>query len=145
MKPFHALLLAVALTPAGILALQARPTAQARPSGPIAFVGMQRVLTESAAAKAAAARLDELRKAKAQEIAGKKKALDETKLALANAGGIFSGTKRAELKSTEQRQEAELRQATEDAQKAFTDLQHEVQAALRKDLGRVITDVARER
>ena len=106
---------------------------------------MQKVLSESGAAKAAGKQLDELRKAKADDVNAKKKALDETKLGIANAGGVFSSSKRAELKATEAKQEAALKQATEEAQKAFVELQRELQTGIRSDLGRVINEVTRER
>jgi Skp family chaperone for outer membrane proteins len=146
MKPFYIALLAVlALTPAAALAVQSRPAASPQATSPIAFISVQKILTESSAAKAAAQQLEALRKTKQDEVNAKKKALDDTKLALANAGGVFSGSRRAELQKTEQQQEAALKQATEDAQKAFVELQHQLQTEIRNDLGKVINDVARER
>lgn len=145
-KPLNvALLVGLALTPAVAFAVQTRQSAPPRPTSPIAFISMQRVLSESGAAKAAGKQLDELRKTKADDVTAKKKALDETKLAIANAGGVFSGSKRAELKATEAKQDAALKQATEEAQKAFVELQRELQTGLRSDLGRVINEVTRER
>jgi Skp family chaperone for outer membrane proteins len=144
MKPsFVILLLSLALAPAAVLAVQSRP-APPRPAAPIAFVSVQRILSEATAAKTASKRLEELRKAKAEEVASKKKALDETRLALANAGGLFGGSKRAELTATEQRQEADLKQATDDAQKAFVDLQRTLQSDIRNDLSRVLDQLGRE-
>jgi Skp family chaperone for outer membrane proteins len=144
MKPLYAVLVALlALSPVALFAVQSRPAAP--PTSPIAFVSVQKILTESAAARAANQQLDALRKAKQDEVNAKKKALDDTRLALANAGGLFSGSRRAELQKTGQRQEAELKQATEDAQKAFTDLQHRLQTEMRDDLLKVINDLARER
>jgi Skp family chaperone for outer membrane proteins len=146
MKPFYAALLAaLVLTPAAVLAVQSRPAAAAQQTSPIAFISVQKILTESSAAKAAAQQLDTLRKTKQDEVNAKKKALDDTKLALANSGGVFSGSRRAELQKTEQQQEAALKQATEDAQKAFLELQHQLQTEIRNDLGKVINEVARER
>jgi outer membrane protein len=146
MRPLHfALLVVLALPAAAASAGQARPVAPPRSGSSVAFVSVQKILTESAAAKAAGKQLDDLRKAKADEVNAKKKALDDTKLALVNAGGIFSSSKRAELKTQEQRQEAELKQVTEDAQKAFLDLQRQLQTEIRNDLVRVINEIAREK
>lgn len=145
MKPLHLALLALAaLPPVAALAVQSRPAAPTRVVSPIAYISVQKVLTESAPAKAAASRLEETRKSRTDEVNAKKKALDDTRLALANAGGIFSGSRRAELQRIAQRQETELKQATEDAQKAMVDLQRQVQTELRAELGRVINEVARE-
>lgn len=136
-------MVALALTPAAVLAVQSRPAPP--PTSPIAFLSIQKLLTESTPAKTASQQLDALRKSKQDEVNAKKKALDETKLALANAGGIFSGSRRAELQTIEQRQETELKQATEEAQKAIIDLQRQLQTELRDDISRVIADIARER
>ena len=149
MKPLHVALLAtLAFTPATRLAAQARP-APASPAssavGPIAFISIQKLLTESAPAKEANQQLEVLRKAKQDDVNAKKKALDDTKLALANAGGVFSTSRRAELQKTEQRQEIELKTATEDAQKAFLELQRKLQGEIRTDIGRVLNDIMRER
>lgn len=146
MKPLHVALLAIlALTPAAALVAQSRPAPAPQATSPIAFISVQKILTESGAAKAAAQQLETLRKTKQDEVNAKKKALDDTKLAIANAGGVFSGSRRAELQKIEQRQEAELKQATEDAQKAFLELQRQVQTEIRNDLGKVINEIARER
>jgi Skp family chaperone for outer membrane proteins len=143
MKPaFVALLLTLALAPAALFAVQSRPSAP--PVGNIAVVSIQPQLGEAAAAKASGKQLADLQKAKNEEVAGKKKALDETRLALANAGGLFAASKRAELKTTGQRQEAELKQATENAQKSLADLQQKLQADLRTELKKVLDDLGKE-
>ncbi|MFN8065229.1 MAG: OmpH family outer membrane protein [Vicinamibacterales bacterium] len=144
-KPLHIALFLLALAPVGVLAVQQSRPAPARATSPIAFLSVQKVLNESAQAKAAGKQLDDLRKARTDDINARKKKLDETKFALANAGGVFSGSRRAELRASVQRQEAELKQASEDAQKAVLDLQHQLQGAIRDDLVRALNDVARER
>ena len=85
--------------------------AQARPGLPIAYISLQRILAEAEDAKAAGKELETLRAAKAQELTAKKQALDATKLQIANAGGMFSTSKREQLKVVEKQQEAELQQA----------------------------------
>lgn len=145
MKPLHLVLVAaLTLTPAAAGAAQPQARPAPRAVSPIAFVSVQKILTESAAAKAANQQLEALRKAKQDDVNARKKALDDTRLAIANAGGLFSGSRRAELQKIEQRQEAELKQATEEAQKAFVDLQHQLQAEMRTDLEKVINELARE-
>ncbi|MGC4081788.1 MAG: OmpH family outer membrane protein [Vicinamibacterales bacterium] len=145
MKPLHVALFVLALTPAGVLALQSRPAAPVRPASPIAFLSVQKILNESQPAKAANKQLDDLRQARTEDVNRKKKAVDDTKLALANAGGVFSASRRAELRQTLQRQENELKQATDDAQKAFVDLQRQLQGEIRNDLVRAINDISQER
>lgn len=145
MRPLH-LLIAVGLAwpAAGAFAAQARPAAP-RTTGSVAYVSVQKILNESNAAKAAAKQIDDLRRAKTEEVSVKRKALEQTKLAIANSGGFFSRSRLVELRKVEQRQEAELKQATEEAQKAIVDLQRTVQEDLRGQLGRVLDQLGRER
>jgi Skp family chaperone for outer membrane proteins len=130
MKPLHVALIASLLVPSAAVAGQSRP-ATARPAGGVVYVSVQKILTESDAAKNAAKEIEQARKSKTDEVNARKKALDDTRLALANAGGYFSGARRAELQKIEQRQEAELKQATEEAQKSLVELQRQVQTQLR--------------
>src|SRR5215470_13700497 len=95
---------------------------QARPTLPIAYISVQRILTEADEAKAAAKELEALRAAKAQELNVKKRALDDTKLQIVNAGGIFSASKRQQLTELAKRQESELQQATQQANNDFQEL-----------------------
>jgi outer membrane protein len=144
MKPLHVALIASLLVPSAAVAGQSRP-ATARPAGGVVYVSVQKILTESDAAKNAAKEIEQARKSKTDEVNARKKALDDTRLALANAGGYFSGARRAELQKIEQRQEAELKQATEEAQKSLVELQRQVQTQLRTELARVIEQLARDR
>ena len=122
------LLAFVLLTPVTVLA-QARAT----PPTPIAYVSMQKVLTESTQARAGAKRLEELRQSKTQEIAAKQKALESTRLQLANAGGIFSASTRTKLRAQETEQQSELQKLTQDAQNELQTLQRQLQADLRRE------------
>jgi Skp family chaperone for outer membrane proteins len=144
MKPLHVALIASLLFPPAAYAGQSRPAAP-RSSGAVAYISVQKILTESDAAKNATREIEQARKAKTDEVNAKKKALDETRLALANAGGYFAGARRAELQKIEQRQEAELKQATEEAQKSLVELQRQVQTQLRNELARVIDQLAKDR
>ncbi len=123
---------------------QTRPAAP-RAGSSVAYVSVQKLLNESNAAKAAAKQIEELRRARTEDVSARKKALDQTKLAIANSGGFFSRSRLVELRKVEQRQEAELRQATEEAQKAIVDLQRTLQEELRQELSRVLDQMARER
>jgi len=118
---------------------------QTRTGLPIAYVSLQRIITEADDAKAGAKELEALRVARTQELSTKKKALDDTKLQLANSGGYFSGSKRAQLAELVKRQEAELQQANEKAQADFQELQKKVQERLRTEIGRIVTALATER
>ena len=112
---------------------------------PIAYISVQRILVEAAAARGANAELESLRKAKAQELAARKKDLDATKLELANSGGYFSATKRAELQEKGRKQETELQQATQQAQSDFQTRQRALQDALRSELNAIVSEIAAQR
>src|SRR5688500_5633025 len=118
--------------------------AQTRPVYPIAYVNMQRILTEAEAAKAAAKELEALRAAQTQELNTKKQAVDATRLELANAGGVFSGAKRARLAETLKRRKADLQQATRKAKDDSDELQKDLQKRLRTELSTVLVALAKE-
>jgi outer membrane protein len=119
--------------------------AQSRTTLPIALISLQKIATESANAKEATKRLEALRQTKAQEVSAKQKALEDVRLQVANAGGIFRASKRAQLMAEEKRQEAELQRATQQAQVDFQNLQRELQVDLRRQVGDVVTDIAKRR
>ena len=127
----------VLLAPIPLLA-QSRPV----PASPIAYVSAQKILTESTQAKAAEKRLEGLRQTKAQQIAAKQKALDATRLQLANAGGIFSASTRTRLKAQESQQQSELQKLMQDSQNEVQTLQRQLQAELRQEFTAIMTEVA---
>src|SRR5262245_44909702 len=119
--------------------------AQTRAVFPVAYVSVQKVLSEADDAKEAAKQIDTLRQTKAAEINGRKQALDQTRLQIANAGGYFSSSRREQLKVQEKRQEAELQQAQQQAQSELTELARKVQESLRGELAKIVTTLATER
>lgn len=126
-----------------VLTSGAPASAQARP--PIAYISMQRILVESVDARTAAATLDALRAEKIQERDAKIKEIDATKLALANAGGLFRATRRAELQQRLKAQEAALQQSNVQAQEDLRERQRALQASMRAELARVVSAIAVER
>jgi Skp family chaperone for outer membrane proteins len=119
--------------------------AQTRPVYPIAYISMQRILTEAEDVKAAAKELEALRASQTQELNAKKQAVAATRLELANAGGVFSGSTRERLAETLKRQEADLQQATQKAQADFAERQKQVQERLRGELNTIVIALAKER
>jgi Skp family chaperone for outer membrane proteins len=133
------------ITLLALLASESSGLAQARSAPPIAYISLQRILTESDDAKAAFKQLEAFRASSAQEVNMKKQTLEATRLQIANAGGIFSASKRLQLTDLAKRQELELQQATQKAQTDFADLQKKFQERLRADLSTVVTALAAER
>jgi Skp family chaperone for outer membrane proteins len=142
MKPLASTLLV--LFSSGMLAPVAEPTPP-RPTSQIVYVSMQRISTESTDAKAATAQLDALRLERTRELTAKQKVLEDTRRQLANAGGVFSASKRAQLTADEERQRTELQRLTQQAQTDFQDLQRQLQATLRQKLTAAIDDLSKRR
>jgi outer membrane protein len=129
-----------------VLLLASTPVfAQGRQSLPIAYVSVQRILNEAEGTKEAAKELEALRQKRAEELNAKKRALDETKLQLVNAGGMFSGSKRQQLSDLAKKQESELQQATQQAQTELQDRQKKVQQQLGGEISKIIAVLAQER
>jgi Skp family chaperone for outer membrane proteins len=125
--------------------IPAQTLAQTGPAYPIAYVSVQRILLEAEDAKAGAKELEALRVSQTQALNAKKQALDATKLELANSGGLFTASKRSQLAEQEKRQEADLQQATQQAQKDFGERQRLIQDRIRKELSTVVSALAIER
>ena len=89
------------------LPVLAHAPAAAQSRTEVASISLQLVLAEAAEAKAAAKQLEELRRAKAQDVQAKQKTLEARRLELANAGGLFSGGRRIEQQEREKKQAAE--------------------------------------
>jgi Skp family chaperone for outer membrane proteins len=118
---------------------------QSRPASPIGYVSLQRILSESVDAKAAAKRLEELRQAGAHDISAKQKALEATRLERANAGGVFATSRRARLRTQEAQQQKEIEEATQHAQVEFLNVQRQLQADLLRELNLVVGDLAKRK
>jgi len=142
MGSFKSIYAAVALT---LVIPGTRASAQVRPTFPIAYISVQRILKDATDAKAGEKELETLRVSRAQDLNARKKAIEETKLQIANAGGIFSSSKRAQLVQQQARQEAELQQATQQAQTDFNQLQKKIQERLQSELNTVVTALAVQR
>jgi Skp family chaperone for outer membrane proteins len=132
-----------AVTVALVVLAHAPASAQSRSE--VAFISLQRVLTDAAETKVAAKQLEELRRAKAQDVQAKQKALEATRLELANAGGLFSGRRRAELQEKEKKQAAELQLAMQQAQTDLQKLQNDLQNKLRADMQAIVESLAKAR
>jgi Skp family chaperone for outer membrane proteins len=133
---------------AATLALLVSPQtvgAQSRPSLTIAYVSMQKILTEADDAKAAAKQIEALRATKTQELNAKRQALEETRVQLANASGFFSAAKRLQLTALAQRQETELQQAAQQAQAEYVELQKKSQERLLSEIAPILAALATER
>jgi Skp family chaperone for outer membrane proteins len=140
MKPVAAGLFALSL-----LAPALQTVGGQRPTSSVAYLSVQKILTDSTDAKVAKQRLTELGQAKAQELAVKQKALEATKLELANSGGLFSATKRNKLKAQEAQQQSELQRLAQQAQSDVQNLQRQLEADLRREFSTIVGEIAARR
>jgi Skp family chaperone for outer membrane proteins len=128
-----------------VLAAWVSTGASAATGGDIAFVSARRILSESTEAKAGNVRLETLRRTKATELAAKQKVLESTHLQLLQLGGVFSASKRARVQAEEERQRADLKRATEQAQADYQALQRQIQSDLNTHLGALVATFAKDR
>ena len=129
----------------GILTPVVDRAVQSRPVPPIAYVSVQRISAESIEGKAAIKRLETFGQGKTQELRGKQQALEATRSQLANAGGVFQASKRAELKTQEEQQRIDLQKATQQAQADVQELQRQLQTKLRQELNVILSDIAKRK
>ena len=119
--------------------------AQRRAAYPIAFVSMQRILAEAEDVKAATKELEQLRAGRSKELNALKQAVDATRIRLANAGGIFSRSERADLTETLKRQEIDLQQATQKFQTEIAERQKQLTERFRTEIGAIVSGLAKTR
>ena len=136
------------LVPLALLTLGVMPLADQvapRPQTPIAYISLQKILSESADAKNGAKQLESLGQERKQEVTAKQKALEATRLELANAGGILRGARRAELQDRVRQQESDLQRASQQAQADLQNLQRRIQADLRGRINGIVADIMKRR
>lgn len=106
----------------------------------IAYVSMQRMIAESPATKAEAARLESMRQEKSRVLRNKQQALENTRQELARAASGSAALPR--LRQEEQQRRSDFEQATVEAQTALQALQHQLQSALRAQLKAALDELA---
>ena len=117
----------------------------AGPASRIGYVKMSRLLSESAEARQWAAKIETLRQERQRDLTAQERDLQQTRVALAQAGGLFSASKRATLQQQEARQRAELERSTRQAQADIQALQRQMQDTLRGEWNAILDDLAKER
>jgi outer membrane protein len=132
-----------------------KPAAQAAPAPPpakpfpegskIAFIDVQRIATESAEGKAAAARITDLQQKRTNELAAKNKTLEAAQQKLSSGGALMSEDARATLQKDIEKQQVDIQRAQQDAQGELDELNRQLQADFQRKLAPVIQQVAVER
>lgn len=128
-----------------------QPEAPAPPPRPfpegakIAYVVLQRVASESADGKAAAAQIQGLQQKKAGEINEKNKQLQGLQQRLEKEASVLSTTAQAELQRQIERTQVEIQRMTQDAQQEINDLQAQLQQQFQVRIEPVLAAIGQEK
>lgn len=139
MKAVLALLSGLLVSAVCVLASATQRPPAREPAG-IAFVSTQRILAESASARAEVEKFQAARQQADSDLRAKQQALESTVRQLAMATDPAA---RAQLQQQEQRQRVELARDTEVAQTALQSSQRQLQLELRDLLKPVLEDPAK--
>jgi Skp family chaperone for outer membrane proteins len=110
----------------------------ARTPASIAFVSASHVLTDTAAGRSEASRLQTMQQQRARDLMAKQQALIATRQELASSS---DATARIALQQKETQQRTELEQATQQAQIEYQNLQRQINVALQQQLKAVLDDL----
>ena len=110
-----------------------------------AFVDVQAVAANSAAGKAASARLQQLTESKQKEIGDKNKQLQALTSKRDTSVGVMNDAARAQLDKDIDKLQRDIQFANSNAQAEVGDLQNELQGDFQKKLMPIIEEVAKEK
>jgi outer membrane protein len=111
----------------------------------IAYVNVQAIASNSVEGKAATAKLDELRKKKAGELAEKNKALQAAQTKLQQGGSVLNDQARGQLDKEIEKLNRDIQFFQQDANTELQDLQNQLQAEFQEKLNPVLEQVAAEK
>ena len=127
------------------------PTATPQPPRPfpegakIAYVDLQRIAQASAEGKAAASKLEELKKQKTGELTEKNKALEGLRTKLQQGGTVLSESARAQLEKDIDKQTREIQFLQQGAQAEFEQLEQELNQEFQRKLNPILDQVSKEK
>ena len=111
----------------------------------IAFVDLQRVVSESAEGKTSSARVNALIQKKQSESAERTKQLQANQQKLQQSGGLLSDAARAQLEKEIEKQQVDAQRFQQDAQAEINDLTQELQNEFIKRVRPILQQVATEK
>jgi outer membrane protein len=111
----------------------------------IAYVDLQRIAQSSAEGKAAAAKLEELKKQKTAELTEKNKALEGLRTKLQQGGTVLSDSARAQLEKDIDKQTREIQFLQQGAQAEFEQLEQELNQDFQRKLNPILDQVSKEK
>ena len=111
----------------------------------IAYVDLQRIAQSSAEGKAAAAKLEELKKQKTGELTERNKALEGLRTKLQQGGTVLSDSARAQLEKDIDKQTREIQFLQQSAQAEFEQLEGELNQEFQRKLNPILDQVSKEK
>ena len=111
----------------------------------IAYVDLQRIAQSSAEGKAAAAKLEELKKAKTADLTEKNKALEGLRTKLQQGGTVLSDSARSQLEKDIDKQTREIQYLQQSAQAEFEQLEAELNQEFQRKLNPILDQVSKEK
>jgi outer membrane protein len=111
----------------------------------IAYVNVQAVASNSIEGKAATAKLDEVRKKKAAELAEKNKQLQTLQTKLQQGGSVLNDTARGQLDKDIEKLNRDIQFFQQDANSELQELQNELQTDFQQKLNPVLEQVSTEK
>jgi outer membrane protein len=127
-------------------AAPAPPPAKPFPEGfKIAFIDVQRIASESAEGKAAAAKIIDLQQKRTSELAAKNKSLEAAQQKLSSGGALMSDDARGQLQKEIEKQQVDIQRTQQDAQGEIDELNRQLQADFQRKLGPVIQQLSTEK
>jgi Skp family chaperone for outer membrane proteins len=132
-------------TPAPAPAATPQPPRPFPEGAKIAYVDLQRIAQGSAEGKAAAAKLEELKKQKTGELTEKNKALEGLRTKLQQGGTVLSDSARAQLEKDIDKQTREIQFLQQSAQAEFEQLEGELNQEFQRKLNPILDQVSKEK
>jgi outer membrane protein len=111
----------------------------------IAYVVLQRIASESADGKTAAAQIQALQQKKSNELNEKTKELQTIQQRLEKEASVISATAQADLQKKAERLDTEIQRFTQDAQKELQELQTQLQQQFEQKITPVLALVGQEK
>ena len=111
----------------------------------IAYVDLQRIAQSSAEGKAAASKLEELKKQKTAELTEKNKALEGLRTKLQQGGTVLSDSARSQLEKDIDKQTREIQFLQQSAQAEFEQLEQELNQDFQRKLNPILDQVSKEK
>jgi Skp family chaperone for outer membrane proteins len=119
--------------------------AERRVSPSIGYINIQQIAAQTPDAKAAAGKVESLRRERASQLAEKQKEIEDVHAQWANAGSVFKSAERQQLQQKEDRLRADFQTLSRQAQTDIQSLERQIQSEERAKISAIVDDIAKRR